>query len=185
MPRTGPRRVCESDPMPPPPGTFGELGLLSGGAPPSGPGRWVDHPLWHTHFIIAQRPAECNHFFAGDSVQPLVLPPKNRPNIWWKTGHFPHFFGVNIHSGKVGLSSLLFPVSTAEGGGPSGPPRVHLMYLSSRRMTSRTSMGLAIWAFMPQSRARFTSSAKASAVMARMGRSRSPRSRLRITWVAS
>ena len=83
--------------------------------------------------------------------------------------------------------------------GPSGPslflgcaarppPRrraPHFMYFASRRMTSSTSMGLATWAFMPQSRARFTSSAKASAVMAMMGRSRSGLSKPRMTWVAS
>ena len=43
------------------------------------------------------------------------------------------------------------------------------MNFASSRQTSRTSMGLATWAFIPASKHFFTSSAKASAVMAMMG----------------
>ena len=89
----------------------------------------------------------------------------------------PHFFHLNRP--EAGCA----PAKSGRARRPA--PLTHLMNLSSSRMTSRTSMGLATWAFMPQSRLRFTSSAKASAVMAIMGRSRSSRSRVRITWVAS
>ena len=93
-------------------------------------------------------------------------------------GFQPHFFQLNHKKSARNQRS----------GGAArrlAPPSSHLMNLSSSRMTSRTSMGLATWAFMPQSMLRFTSSAKASAVMAIMGRSRSSRSSVRIAWVAS
>ena len=71
------------------------------------------------------------------------------------------------------------PVSDTNAKSPSGadsPPEGDFlrgdhffMNFASCRQTSRTSMGLATWAFIPASRHFFTSSAKASAVMAIMG----------------
>ncbi len=137
----------------------------------------------YRHFIIAWQGQKFNPF----------LPVAPAKQVVKDTGIWLFFLGSGLElsstapertADREGTDHLVRPFSSFY---DSFSPRsaLYLMCFAKSRMTSSTSMGLATWAFMPQSRERFTSSAKASAVMAMMGRSRSGRSRVRITWVAS
>ena len=85
-------------------------------------------------------------------------PPRNRPNLSAGSGMEPAF-SHSVYSLNTNFCRIF--------------------------STAFISRGFAVWAFMPQSRQRWTSSENASAVMAIMGMSASGRPELRVAFVAS